>query len=100
MTDNWLGRLVRRLGSAGIALTAMAGFVVAFAVASLVNLSLGRRWYVDVCGAVGLAAAVGVYSLFDRFDLRPADPDPVTRLSLNGGETDRSRLERRWGGRP
>jgi hypothetical protein len=82
--DAWIGRVVRRFGRIGVALVAGVAGLVVFVTTFLVLAQGGaRQLALYGSSGLGLATAVGVFSLLDRLGLVPDDSDPPTVLSLN-----------------
>lgn len=79
---SFLGRNLRRLGKFGIAVLALSAGGLTFGILYLATaLTLGV-WFPKLCAIAGLGAAAGVFTLLDRLDLIPDDPDKPITLSL------------------
>src|SRR5438105_1685682 len=83
-----LVRIIRRLGRFGIALLSLAAFGIAFGVVYLATALTMGIWFPKLCGLAGLGGAFGVYTLLDRLDLIPEDPDKLITLSLTDPPPD------------
>ena len=79
---SFLGRTLRRFGRFGIAVLSLAAFGIGGGIAYLVTaLTLGV-WFPKLCLLAAFGCAIGVYTIFDRLDLIPEDPDKIITLSL------------------
>ncbi|HVR38543.1 MAG TPA: hypothetical protein VMU84_05555 [Thermoanaerobaculia bacterium] len=77
-----LGRMFLRYGRFAIALVSIASMLVAgVAIYLFTALTMGV-WFPRITLFGGMAVAGGVYTLFDRLNLIPEDPDKLITLSL------------------
>jgi hypothetical protein len=80
---SFLVRIMRRFGRFGIAMLSMAALIAVG----------GTVYYFTASGKLtmyaALGAGMGVYKIFDAFNLIPEDPDKLITLSLTERELEK-----------
>jgi len=90
---SFLGRMLRRSGRFAIAIFALIAFFIGGGIVYLATALTIGVWFPKLCLLAAFGSAIGVYTLCDRLDLIPDDPDKIITLSL----TERSPLpEQPW----
>jgi len=79
---SFLGRVLRRSGRFGIAMLSLIAFFAAFGIVYTVTAVTMGIWFPKLCLLAAFGAAIGVYTIFDKLDLIPEDPDKLITLSL------------------
>ena len=80
---SFLGRVLRRFGRFAIAILSLTAFAVGFGAVYLATTLTMGVWFPRTCLAAGLAEGWIVYSLCDKLDIIPEDPDKLITLSLS-----------------
>jgi hypothetical protein len=78
-----LARILRRFGRFAIAILSLLAFALGFGAAYLATALTMGFWSPKGCLAAGFIAATAVYSICDRLDIIPEDPDKLMTLNLS-----------------
>ena len=79
---SFVGRMLRRFGRFGIAILSLIAFFAGGGIVYLITaLTLGV-WFPKLTLFAAFGSAIGVYTIFDKLDLIPEDPDKIITLSL------------------
>ena len=79
---------MRRFGRFAIAIVSLIAFFAGGAIVYLATALTMGVWFPKLTLLAAFGAAIGVYSLFDRLNLIPEDPDKIITLSLTAPPPD------------
>ena len=80
----FLGRTLRRFGRFGIAMLSLIAFFAGGGIVYLITALTMGVWFPKLTLLAAFGSAIGVYTIFDKLDLIPEDPDKIITLSLTG----------------
>ena len=79
---SFVGRMLRRFGRFGIAILSLIAFFAGGGILYLFTALMMGVWFPKLCLLAAFGSAIGVYTIFDKLDLIPDDPDKIITLSL------------------
>lgn len=85
----FLGRMLRRFGRFGIAMLSVIAFAIGGGAVYLITALTMGVWFPKLTLLAAFGSAFGVYTIFDKLDLIPEDPDKIITLSLSAPPADK-----------